>query len=218
MMLTPGVVGIAVVVAGIVIGVFLVVRWRELRSHNRRFLSSVLAVQVLLLVGIGYTFWPELPSSQTTALSVARLFLGRWSDGHIEEAKHMMAGIKVEEAWPILDDASHAPQSWDLEWFNPRSRVALGRGELATGESVEIAVFIDWDWLNNTWKVTGVQYTTTDQKHPVGIYLIYDNGSYIVFTWGLALAGWASIVIGAWRIRVLWVAWGKRHGQRIITS
>ena len=218
MLLTPWVVGIAVVVSLLVIGAFLVVRWRDLRSHNRRYLGAIMTIQTVVLAGIAYTFWPLLPSSQVTAMETADQFLSRWSSGQSDEAKQLMAGIDVEKAWLVVEDPLRAPVRWTLEQFNPRNRIALGRGQLATQEDIDIAIFLDWNGLNNTWVVTGAEWTTPDRGHPVGIYLIYDNGVFLVLTWILCLVGWVSIGAGVWRIRVLIVAWRRHHRQRVAHS
>lgn len=212
----PETVGCAVGVAGLLCAGFLVVNWPRLRTHNRRFLGMIVAVQAIVLIGLSYTYWPYTKMGQADATKVADAFLGAWSSGMALDAKGLQSGLKVEETWPIIADAARAPKEWVIERFNPSAKVALGQGVMETGERVAVKVFMGWEWLGNSWKVTGVELETEAGIRPVGFYLIFDNWTYYLYTWILAFVGWVTIWVGARRLWLLAAVARRQRRQQMM--
>lgn len=213
-MMNLSIVGVATVLCLLACGVFVITRWKQLRTRHRRYLVFLLAVQGVILVGIGYTFWPQAPWSQASAIARADLFLGYWSAGDLDEAKGMLRGADAEKSWPVIEAAANAPGTWQLIQFDPTSLVVLGEGVLKTGEPARLTVAMQWDWLRDAWNVSGVEILPATGLNPVNISLQSVDWTYPAFTWTLTLTGWLLIFLIIRRMWLLIVVWRKQHTRR----
>ena len=202
MAITIGVVFLLFLALAVTVGTT-IRKWGSFTSREHLTYIVLIGWQILMIALLAYIAWPLSSFGLSQRNEIANEFMSSLNSGKNEVALEIITSTSAEEYSAIFQDVSdpnNKPVSWDLQAPNSNN-IVLGEAVFPDGEVLDVALFLEWEWEEARWGISGVEFGRDLSEARIRFWLYDTFLPYAWFRMGVIVVGIICIIFSVLMVR-----------------